>query len=182
MARFTRDNDLVTDFAAVFALGDEGWAGAEADLAEVMAIEDIADLMREAAVEVSADTSVLLVAGERWFAVVRITGEADPRAFLSDSRAGTEPHADRLAALLNAYARQMGPSAPAPSGDSAGTPADAEGDAEGHEAAVGDPDLLDDHGVPAATLADLGDRRSGRVALAEIAERTGMRDAYAQLR
>jgi putative tRNA adenosine deaminase-associated protein len=143
-----------------------------------MAIEDIADLMREAAVEVSADTSVLLVAGERWFAVVRITGEADPRAFLSDSRAGTEPHADRLAALLNAYARQMGRSAPAPSGDSAGTPADA----EGHEAAVGDPDLLDDHGVPAATLADLGDRRSGRAALAEIAERTGMRDAYAQLR
>lgn len=163
-------NGDVSNFAAVFALTDEGWMGAEADLAEVMTIEDIADLMREAAVEVGSDLVLLLVADDdRWFGVVRITGEGEPRVFLSDVRAAIGPDrpagdgGDRIAALLYGHLEQ---------GASAGTPGGA---------AAGDSELLDDLGTDATTLVRLT-VRSAPDALFAVAQRAGLRDEYARLR
>lgn len=165
MAPSSGDNGSVANFAGVFAWTDEGWTGAEVDLAEVMTIEDIADQMREAAVEFGADTVVLLVADDdRWFGIVRLTGQAEPRVFLSDSRAASSPATDRLAALLYAHAGKAGKVATAPDGT-----------------ATGDPDLLSDLGTDAATLVELSKRTAAADALAAIADRVGMSDAYARL-
>lgn len=168
MGRRTGDSAAVKPFAAVFALGDEGWTGADADLTEVMTFEDLADLMREAAVEISADTVVLLASGDRWFGVVRITGQSEPRIFLSDADAAAkhppEHPADRIAALLSAQA------------DRSGRTARVDG------AVAGDPELLRDLGPDGAALVALSERReTGRDALHEVIDRAGMRDAYARL-
>jgi len=86
-------------FAAVFAQTENGWVGTEAELSELSAVDDIADLMREAAVETTGDPVILLVEqDDEWFAVVRLDGEDDPRAFVSDGRANliVSIHCDAL--------------------------------------------------------------------------------------
>jgi putative tRNA adenosine deaminase-associated protein len=147
-------------FSAVFARSDAGWIGTEPDLTEVTGLDDIADIMREAAVETAADTVVLLVEQEdEWFAVVRLDDGEDPRVFLSDGRA---PLSSELADMLS---EQLGASEEAATEDP-----------------IGDPELLADLGISPETLTALGERTLPGDALSVIAERAGFAEEYDRLR
>ncbi|MEU6034334.1 MULTISPECIES: tRNA adenosine deaminase-associated protein [Actinomadura] len=141
-------------FAAVFAQTPQGWVGTEAMLSEAEDVDDVADLMREAAVESYGDPVVLLVEeDDEWFAIVRLDGEGDPRAFVSAARG------DGLGALLQELVGDV------PDGETAG-----------------DLHLLDDLGVDAERLVELGERALPGDALATIAELAGFGEEFDRLR
>jgi putative tRNA adenosine deaminase-associated protein len=144
-------------FAAVFARTETGWIGADTDLSEILSLDDIADLMRETAVEAIGDLVLMLVEeDDTWFAVVRLDGEDEPRIFLSDPRAGrTSPIAARLAEPL-------------------GEPSDGE--------PAGEAALLHDLGTDAARLVELSERALPGDALTVVAERAGFVDEFDRLR
>ncbi|WP_030163370.1 hypothetical protein [Spirillospora albida] len=144
----------MSSFAAVFARTPQGWVGTEAVLAEAQGVDDIADLMREAAVESYGDPVVLLVEeGDDWFAVLRLDGQDEPRAYVSTVRE------DGLGSLINQLVGEV------PDGD-----------------AGGDPALLEDLGLDAARLADLGDRALPGDALLTVAEEAGFGAEFDRLR
>ena len=148
-------------FSAVFARGDAGWIGTEPDLSEVTGLDDISDIMREAAVETGADTVVFLVEQEdEWFAVVRLDDGEDPRVFLSDGRA---PLSGGVAEMLS---EQLG-----------GSPDDA-----ATEDPIGDTELLADLGTASDALTALGERTLPGDALSVIAEGAGFAEEYERLR
>lgn len=141
-------------FAAVFAQTPEGWVGTEAVLAEADHVDDVADLMREAAVESYGDPVVLLIEqDDDWFAVVRLDGEEEPRAYVSTVRE------DKLGSLFQQLVGDV------PDGDPAGDPA-----------------LLEDLGLDAAQLGDLGDRALPGDALLTVAEHAGFGEEFDRLR
>lgn len=147
-------------FCAAFARTDAGWIGVETDLSEVDGLDDIAGIMREAAVETAGETVLLLVEHEDdWFAVVRIDGEEDPRVFLSD---GTVAHRVGLAGFL---AERLPNVERVPA-----------------EEPFGDRDVLTDLGVSPATLTSLGERTLPGDALSVIAGRAGFAEEYDRLR
>ncbi|MFI0480563.1 tRNA adenosine deaminase-associated protein [Actinomadura sp. 9N215] len=141
-------------FAAVFAQTPQGWVGAEALLAEAEHVDDIADLMREAAVESYGDPVVLLIEqDDDWFAVVRLDGEGEPRAYVSTVRE------DGLGSLFQQLVGEV------PDGDPAGDPA-----------------LLEDLGLDAKQLSDLGERALPGDALLTVAEQAGFGEEFDRLR
>lgn len=154
-------NGRVPYFAAVFAQTEAGWQGAEAELSEALGADDVVDLMREAAVETSGDPVLLLVEEEdEWFAVVRLDGDDEPRAFLSDGRAG---QTSGLAGLLAQF-----------------VVAD---EAVSDELDIlGDLELLRDLGLDAKHLTDLSERSLPGDALLAVAERAGFADEFDRLR
>ncbi|SEG82844.1 putative tRNA adenosine deaminase-associated protein [Thermomonospora echinospora] len=141
-------------FAVVFARTPQGWVGAEAALDEAEVVDDLTDLMREAAVETLGETVLLLAeADDEWFAIARIDGEGEPRVFLSAARD------EGLAGLFHQFVGEV------PEGE-----------------AGGDPDLLADLGVDAARLGELGERVLPGDALFEIAEQLGFGEEFDGLR
>lgn len=147
-------NEHVTYFAAVLAQTPEGWVGAEADLAEADHIDDVADLMREAAVESYGDPVVLLIEqDDDWFAVVRLDGQDEPRAYVSAVRE------DELGSLFQQLVGEI------PEGDPGGDPA-----------------LLEDLGLDAERLSALGERSLPGDALLAVAERAGFGEEFDRLR
>ncbi|MEO3823004.1 hypothetical protein [Actinomadura sp. B10D3] len=141
-------------FAAVFAQTPQGWVGTEAVLAEAEHVDDVADLMREAAVESYGDPVVLLIEqDDDWFAVVRLDREDEPRAFVSTVRE------DGLGALFQQLVGEV------PDGDSAG-----------------DASLLEDLGLPPERLSDLGERALPGDALLAVAEQAGFGEEFDRLR
>ncbi|TDD91721.1 hypothetical protein [Actinomadura rubrisoli] len=141
-------------FAAVFARTPQGWVGAEAALAEAEGVDDVADLMREAAVESYGDPVVLLIEqDDDWFAVLRLDGEDEPRAYVSTVRE------DGLGSLFTQLIGEV------PDGD-----------------AAGDPALLEDLGLDAEQLGDLGERALPADALLTVAEHAGFGEEFDRLR
>ncbi|MEU5880904.1 hypothetical protein [Spirillospora sp. NPDC047279] len=141
-------------FAAVFAQTPHGWLGTEAVLAEAESVDDVADLMREAAVESYGDPVLLLIEeNDEWFAVVRLDGEDDPRAYVSAARE------DGLGGLFHQLVGDV------PDGD-----------------AAGDPELLEDLGVDGKRLSDLGERALPGDALLTVAEIAGFGEQFDRLR
>jgi putative tRNA adenosine deaminase-associated protein len=154
------DNRDVPNFTAVFARTDTGWIGAEADMAEAAGIEDVVDVMREAAVETTGDLVVLFVeADDEWFAVARTDDDYDARIFLSDTRASLTSD---LGAFL--YEAVIGDNEEPPNPDP-----------------IGDAQLLEDLGINGPTLLTLSERLPGD-ALATIAEQAGFPEEYDRLR
>jgi putative tRNA adenosine deaminase-associated protein len=144
-------------FAAVFARTETGWIGADADLSETLGLDDVADLMRETAVEAIGDLVVLLVEeDDSWFGVIRLEGDDEPRVFLSDPEAG---RASRIGVQL---AESLGES---PDGEPAGEPA-----------------LLDDLGIDSDRLVELSERALPGDALTVVAERAGFAEEFDSLR
>ncbi|MFV2172002.1 tRNA adenosine deaminase-associated protein [Actinomadura sp. LOL_016] len=144
----------MSSFAAVFARTPQGWVGTEAVLAEATDVDDVADLMREAAVESYGDPVVLLVEeDDDWFAVVRLDGQDEPRAYISTVRD------DGLGALFNQLVGEV------PTGEPGG-----------------EPGLLGDLGTDAAGLTDLGERALPADALLTVAERAGFGEEFDRLR
>jgi putative tRNA adenosine deaminase-associated protein len=75
----------VAYFAAALARGDSGWTGQELDFDEVEDLDGVVEELRR--VGDDADTALLFVEeDDEWFGVIRLDGDADPRAFLSDAR------------------------------------------------------------------------------------------------
>lgn len=147
-------NEHVSYFAAVFAQTPQGWVGTEAVLAEAEHVDDVADLMREAAVESYGDPVVLLVEqDDDWFAVVRLDREDEPRAFVSTVRE------DGLGALFQQLVGEV------PDGD-----------------AAGDAALLEDLGLAPERLSDLGERALPGDALLAVAEQAGFGEEFDRLR
>ncbi|WP_067486648.1 tRNA adenosine deaminase-associated protein [Actinomadura hibisca] len=141
-------------FAAVFARTPQGWVGTEAVLAEAESVDDVADLMREAAVESYGDPVLLLIEqDDDWFAVVRLDGQDEPRAFISTVRD------DGLGGLFRQLVGE------APDGDPAGDPA-----------------LLADLGAPGKQVADLAESALPGDALLIVAELVGFGDEFDRLR
>jgi putative tRNA adenosine deaminase-associated protein len=146
----------VSYFAAVFARTEQGWVGAQADLADAEGADDVADLMREVAMETEGDPVLLLLEqDDEWFAVMRLDGEDDPRAFVSDARALT----GRPAELLGQFVAEV------PDSEVSG------------EAA-----LLEDLGVEAKRLLELSDRVLPGDALLAVAEEAGFAEEFDRLR
>lgn len=144
-------------FAAVFARTETGWIGADADLSELVSLDDVADLMRETAVEAIGDLVLMLVEeDDTWFAVVRLDGDDEPRIFLSD------PEAGRTSPIAARFAEQLGePSDGEPAGEAA---------------------LLDDLGTDADRLVELSERALPGDALTVLAEHAGFVDEFDRLR
>ncbi|MBA9002083.1 MULTISPECIES: tRNA adenosine deaminase-associated protein [Thermomonospora] len=141
-------------FAAAFARTPQGWVGAEATLDEAEVVDDLTDLMREVAVESIGDTVLLLVEeDDEWFGVARLDGEEDPRVYVS---------AIRNEGLGGLFHQLLGD---VPEGEPGG-----------------DPTLLDDLGVTADHLGELGERALPADALLEIAEQAGFGEEYDDLR
>ncbi|GAA0940238.1 tRNA adenosine deaminase-associated protein [Actinocorallia libanotica] len=148
-------------FAAVFAQTDEGWMAAEAELAESETTEDVTDLLREAALETTGGPVLLLVEeNDAWFGVLRLDGEDDPRAFLSD---GAAAHNSALGGLLTELTGD--PREPAADGDP-----------------LGDPELLTDLGTDETRLLRLSERAIPTDALTDIAEHAGFTEELDSLR
>ncbi|MFD0855162.1 hypothetical protein ACFQ07_23180, partial [Actinomadura adrarensis] len=102
----------MSTFAAVFAATPQGWVGTEAVLTEAEGVDDITDLMREAAVESYGDPVVLLIEqDDDWFAVLRLDGQSEPQAFVSTVRD------DGLGTIFHELVGEV------PDGDSGGDPA-----------------------------------------------------------
>jgi putative tRNA adenosine deaminase-associated protein len=144
-------------FAAVFARTEEGWIGADADLSEILSLDDATDLMRETAVEAIGDLVLMLVeADDTWFAVMRMDGDDEPRLFLSDPTAG---RTSKIAALLAEPLGELPDAEPA-----------------------GDRTLLDDLGTDADRLVELSERALPGDALTIVAEQAGFVDEFDRLR
>jgi putative tRNA adenosine deaminase-associated protein len=119
------------------------------------------DLMREAAVETSGDPVLLLVEeDDEWFAVVRLDGDDEPRAFLSDGRAG------RTSGLAGIFAQFLVADTAAPDDPDL----------------LGDLELLVDLGLDADRLTTLSERSLPGDALLTVAEQAGFADEFDRLR
>jgi putative tRNA adenosine deaminase-associated protein len=145
-------------FAAVFARTEQGWLGTETELAEAEGIDDVADVMREVAMETTGDPVLLLVEeNDQWFAVMRLDDQDEPRVFVSDAQAGLTSDLARL------FSQSVGE-----------TQLDGEGS--------GDADLLEDLGVDAKRLHELSERALPGDALLTVAEQTGFAEEFDRLR
>ena len=144
-------------FAAVFARTEAGWIGTDADLSEIVSLDDATDLMRETAVEAMGDLVLMLVEeDDTWFAVIRLDGEDEPRVFLSAPEPG---RTSKIAAL---FAEPLG------------EPPDSE--------PAGEVTLLDDLGTDADRLIELSERALPGDALTIVAEQAGFVDEFDRLR
>jgi putative tRNA adenosine deaminase-associated protein len=144
-------------FAVVFARTEAGWIGADADLSELVGLDDVADLMRETAVEAIGDLVLMLVEeDDTWFAVVRLDGEDEPRIFVSDPEAG---RSSRIVPQLAESLGELQDSGPA-----------------------GEATLLADLGTDAERLFELSERALPSDALTTVAEHAGFADEFDRLR
>lgn len=118
----------MTYFAAVLARSALYWSCLEVDLSECESLTDIADVVRD----VDGDIRLLVVEqDDEYLAIVRVDGDEDARAFLSDGHAAD---AYPLAALIAEDIEEIG-----------GSGADADDGPEGDD---GDDELVD--GAPPA--------------------------------
>ena len=154
-------------FAAAFVRDDdEGWTGAEVDLGGAEIVDDLGDAVQESLGLRGDELTLLCVEVEdEWFAIVRYESDEDPRAFLSDARAGS---ADELGALF---------------AELAGAALDEEADDLGVRP-VGDFELLADLGLSSEELLELSMEEGMLPAdvLSVIAERLSFADELDRLR
>lgn len=128
-------------FAATFARAPDGrWAGQDRDLSQVESLEDLVEMMRDAASD-SEPVLFFLEENDEWFALVRVDGDGEPGAFISDLRA---PLSSDLAAIVY---------------EGVGAQAVSEEESEPARAAAGEPggeaELLADFDVSSDELVEL---------------------------
>ncbi|PZG50453.1 hypothetical protein C1I98_10425 [Spongiactinospora gelatinilytica] len=153
-------------FAAAFVRTGDGWNGAEVDLRDAEIVDDLSDAVQEH-LEVSGDEIALLCVEveDEWFAIARYEGDEEPRAFISDDKAGVT---DALGELFT---------------ELAGVAPDKESSDLGVRPA-GDFELLSDLGVSAEELLELSMEEGVLPAdtLSVIAERLSFADELDRLR
>ncbi len=169
-------------FTAVLARIGSGWKACDVEVDDAEDLHELADSLRAVAHD---DQPVLAVVEheDEWFALVRVDGAEDPRLFVSDLGAAIHGH----------YGDLLSPAAEVNLAEEDETEAEAEEpDEDGAEesepkpppAWAGEADLLEDFGVPGATLRSLVQQNGddpGAV-LAEVGETVGFADLLEALR
>ena len=80
-------------FTAVMASDGSSWRARDVDVEDCADLDDLADLMRAAAL--GEDPVLCVIEREDgWFALVRVDGEDDPRVFVSDYAAARAGHSE----------------------------------------------------------------------------------------
>ena len=163
-------------FTAVIARTVHGWKARDVEVDDASSLDELAAVLRSVATDDHPAMAVIEHEDE-WFALIRVDGEDEPRLFVSDFGASSHSHyADLLASAADV------------AGEEDEEPVDGDGEAGAGEspAAVwaGDPEILEDLGVPARELRriteDSGDD-PGRV-FAELGEIVGFADLLEALR
>lgn len=177
-------------FAALLARTEDGWEASDTELDDVETLSDLADLAREAAPD--EDTVLVLIEQEdRWFGVVRVDGEEDPRIYVSDAAAAARSSYGEILLTDELLGRQPGDDGAdldaldldgtedgEPDDDSADEVAVDVGSGESvPQGPVGDARVLDDLGVSEKELRSLS-----RDALGEIAEVLGVSEVLETVR
>jgi putative tRNA adenosine deaminase-associated protein len=170
-------------FTAVLARIGSGWKACDVEVDDAEDLHELADSLRAVAHD---DQPVLAVVEheDEWFALVRVDGEEDPRLFVSDLGAAIHGH----------YGDLLSPAAEVnlADDDADDEPDEAETEADGSEEPepkpppswAGEVDLLEDLGVPGATLKTLVQQNGddpGAV-LAEVGETVGFAELLEALR
>lgn len=146
------------------------WSGAEIDFDDSADLDAVVDTLRDLSLD-AGPVLLLVEENDEWFGIVRVDGDADPRAFLSDSRMLDQSD---VAVLLFEGA----PGAAADDEDEEESSISAEGDP------AGDPDLLVDLGTPAKELFRLCGEKGMLPSdvLAAVCERAGCLEQLEELR
>jgi len=182
----------VAYFTAVLARAGSGWRARDVEVEDAGTLDGLADSLRSVAVD---DQPVLAVVEheDEWFALVRVDGEEEPRLFVSDL----------AAASRSGYAEVLAPAADVEPmlDDEDGAEGDEDAEDDDEEEAggadsgadqdpvapavwAGEPDLLEDLGVPGLALRRLVEDNAddpGAV-LAELGERVGFGELLEALR
>jgi len=167
----------VSYFAAVLARSTAGWTGQELDLDGVEDVDQVADLIRDAADD-DARTALLFVEqDDEYVAIVRVDRDDDePREFISDGRAADSfPIVEILVVAVEAARDE---DVDADSDDDEDAP-------PGHDSEpLGDAALLTDLGIPAGDLLALCAHEGTLPSdvISEVCERAGCLDALEALR
>lgn len=173
-------------FTAVLARVGSGWKARDVEVDEADSLDDLADSLRSVAVDEQPVLAVIEHEDE-WFAIVRVDGEEEPRLFVSDLGAASHGgYAEMLASAADVDADidvDEDESDDEESGD------EEEGEEEEPEPPValvwaGEPDLLEDLGVPGRALRRLVEENAddpGAV-LADVGERVGFGELLEALR
>jgi putative tRNA adenosine deaminase-associated protein len=131
-------------FASVLARTGDRWRGIEVSLDDCESITDIAD----AALDVPGELRLVLIEqDDEYAAIVRIDGDEDPRAFLSDGHAADNYP---MAAIIAEDLTEIGE-------EESGEDSDILSDAPpAHDSApFGDAEIVEDLGTPATELIDM---------------------------
>jgi len=159
---------IVAYFTAVIARAGGAWRARDIEVDEALSLDELAESLRAVAAD-GEPVIALLEHEDEWFAVVRVDGDDEPRIFVSDLPAASR---GGFAALVAPAADVVLEEEPEDDEDDGGESDDAE-PSDGPAAWAGDPDLLDDLGVPgpelrrwvedhgedpAAVLADVGEQ------------------------
>jgi putative tRNA adenosine deaminase-associated protein len=75
----------VSHFAALAAKTDDGWNSTEVELDGLVDIDEVAEVMRDVSVD-EGPVLLFVEQDDEWFAIVRVDGIGEPRAFISDAR------------------------------------------------------------------------------------------------
>lgn len=168
-------------FTAVLARIGSGWKARDVEVDDADDLHELADSLRAVAHD---DQPVLAVVEheDEWFALVRVDGAEDPRLFVSDLGAAIHSH----------YGELLAPAAEVNLAEDDEDEVDEEPVEDGEEESepkpppswAGEADLLEDFGVPGATLRTLVQQNGddpGAV-LAEVGETVGFAELLEALR
>lgn len=158
-------------FAAALARSADGWTGRELELDDVADLDGVADLLRDVAEEHAATVALMfLEENDEYFLVVRVDGDGDARAFISDVRA---VETSELAAMLYED-----------TADPAPVPEDEEESPRPEGDPGGDDTLLADLGTRATKLRELCAEEGLLPAdvISTLCERAGCADVLEELR
>ena len=177
-------------FTAVMARAGSVWKARDVVLDEAGTLPDLADELRAVAFD-DEPVLALLEHEDEWFAIVRVDADDDPRLFVSDLPAASAGgYAEVLAPAAEVVVEDDDP-VPAPAASDPDADADSEDGSEDDEEPppvppavwAGDPELLEDLGVPADDLRRLAvDEADPAVALAAVGDRLGFADLIEALR
>jgi putative tRNA adenosine deaminase-associated protein len=126
-------------FAAALSRTDDDWSGRELDMSLFEDLDGVVEHLRDLAD--GGTTLLFLEEDDEYLAIVRVDGDRDPRAFISDDRA---VRTSALAALLM---EDLAVDDPSEDDEEEGVRPDPE--------AAGDTDVVADLGTPADTLVEL---------------------------
>ncbi|MHB2022042.1 MAG: tRNA adenosine deaminase-associated protein [Mycobacteriales bacterium] len=158
-------------FAVALIRSGGSWTGSELDLTGIFDPDSLSDQLRELAGTDPEAVSLLFVAeDDEWLGVLRVEGDTDSRAFISDARAVEE---SRLAALI--YQAPEEQFIASIDDEQARSPV---------AQPAGDSDLLADLGVSAVQLLDLCAQEAALPddIMTAICERTGCLEQLEELR
>lgn len=168
-------------YASALARTDGNWSGQELELGDIEDLDGLLEEIRRGADD--ADVVVLFVEeNDEWFGIVRLDGDGDPRAFLSDGRV---VETSQVGALLAEAATVIEPD----DDDDDDDEADGEDDEEEETIRiagdpVGDAELLADLGTPSKRLIALCAKEGQLPAdiISSLCESAGCLDALEELR